>query len=144
MTTTRGIDVQYLLDDADRDGIQGLVVGVVAHTCGQVLILRRANNDTFLPGIEEPPSGGVEPGEDLLAALRRELAEEIGWSGPLLLDRGFVTHFNYVSGSGRKAHQYTFGLAHNGRPVPLSAEHTGYRWLAPEDVADSDVTDQTA
>lgn len=144
MTATHGIDVLRLLDDADLDGIQKLVVGAVVHSGGQVLIVRRSNDDPFLAGIEELPSGGVEPGEDPLTALRRELAEEIGWSGPLTLDPGFVSHFDYVSGSGRKARQYTFGLAHDGRPISLSAEHTGYRWLTPEALDDSDVTDETA
>jgi 8-oxo-dGTP diphosphatase len=141
VTTIQGIDGAGLLDDAGRDGIEKLVVGAVVHTGGQVLILRRSNDDAFLPGIEELPSGGVEPGEDMIAALRRELVEEIGWS---TLDRGFVTYFDYVSGSGRKARQYTFGLPHHGGPISLSAEHTAYRWLAPAAVADSDVTDETA
>ncbi|TDC17574.1 NUDIX domain-containing protein [Actinomadura bangladeshensis] len=138
------MDVWQLQADADRDGVAKLVVGAVVHISGRVLILRRSINDAFMSGIEELPSGGVEPGEDLLAALRRELAEEIGWTGPLVLDPGFVAHFDYVSGSGRKARQYTFGLAHDGSPIVLSTEHTGYRWLDPHGVADSDVTAETA
>ncbi|XRQ10012.1 NUDIX domain-containing protein, partial [Actinomadura welshii] len=57
---------------------------------------------------------------------------------------GFVTQFDYASGSGRKARQYTFGLAHHGRPIILSSEHTAFRWLHPADLNDSDVTDETA
>ncbi|WP_433334539.1 NUDIX domain-containing protein [Spirillospora sp. CA-294931] len=144
MTTRPDVDIQRLLDDADRDGITKLVVGAVVHSAGQALILRRSADDAFLPGIEELPSGGVEPDEHLLAALGRELAEEIGWAGPLALEPGFVAHFDYVSGSGRKARQYTFGLAHNDQPIVLSIEHTDYRWLHPADVDDSDVTDETA
>ncbi|MGK5550854.1 NUDIX domain-containing protein [Actinomadura kijaniata] len=144
MTTVQGVDLQELVDRADRDGVQKLVVGAVVHAAGRVLILRRAGDDAFLPGIEELPSGGVDPGEGLLTALRRELAEEIGRDGPLALDPGFVAHFDYVSGSGRRARQYTFGLAHDGGPVSLSAEHTGFRWLTPADLADSDVTEETA
>jgi 8-oxo-dGTP diphosphatase len=86
----------------------------------------------------------VEPGENLLTALERELAEEIGWTGPLTLDPGFVTHFDYISGSGRKARQYTFGLAHHGGPVVLSAEHTAHRWLHPAALSHSGVTEETA
>ncbi|GAA1579591.1 hypothetical protein GCM10009678_72880 [Actinomadura kijaniata] len=144
MTTVQGIDFQALVDRADRDGVQRIVVGAVVHAAGRVLVLRRSGGDAFLPGIEELPSGGVDPGEDLPTALRRELAEEIGRGGPLALDPGFVTHFDYVSGSGRRARQYTFGLAHDGGPVSLSPEHTGFRWLAPADLAGSDVTEETA
>lgn len=138
------MDVRQLQADADHDDVAKLVVGAVVHIGGRVLILRRSIDDAFMAGIEELPSGGVEPGEDLLAALERELAEEIGWTGPLVLDPGFVTHFDYVSGSGRRARQYTFGLAHDGSPIVLSAEHTGYRWLEPCEVAGSDVTAETA
>lgn len=144
MSTPAGVDLQQLLNAANHDGIAKLVVGAIVHTSGHVLILRRANDDPFLPGIEELPSGGVEDGEDLLTALQRELAEEIGWTEPLTLDPGFVTHFDYVSGSGRNARQYTFGLAHHGQPITLSTEHTAYRWLNPADIASSDVTDETA
>lgn len=144
MTVIRDINLQALLDDAVRDGITKLVVGAIVHSGGHALILRRSKGDAFLPGIEELPSGGVEPGEDLLTALSRELAEEIGWEGPLDFDTGFVAYFDYLSGSGRQARQYTFGVAHNDQPITLSAEHADWRWLAPADVAGSDVTVETA
>jgi 8-oxo-dGTP diphosphatase len=144
VTTASGLDIQQLHADADRDGITKLVVGAIVHADGRVLILRRSAEDAFMAAIEELPSGGVEPGENLLTALERELAEEIGWTGPLTLDPGFVTHFDYISGSGRKARQYTFGLAYHGRPIVLSAEHTAHRWLSPAKLTDSDVTDETA
>ncbi|WP_165970439.1 NUDIX domain-containing protein [Actinomadura sp. 6K520] len=144
MTTASGLDIQQLHADADRDGITKLVVGAIVHTDDQVLILRRSTEDAFMAGIEELPSGGVESGENLLTALERELAEEIGWTGPLTLDPDFVTHFDCISGSGRKARQYTFGLAPHGRPIVLSTEHTAHRWLRPADLPDSDVTDETA
>ena len=144
MTTASGLNIQQLHADAGRDGITKLVVGAIVHADGQVLILRRSAEDAFMGGIEELPSGGVEPGENLLTALERELAEEIGWTGPLTLDPGFVTHFDYISGSGRKARQYTFGLAHHGRPIVLSTEHTAHRWIRPADLTGSDVTDETA
>ncbi|MEU5988153.1 NUDIX domain-containing protein [Spirillospora sp. NPDC047418] len=144
MTTASGLDIQQLHADADRDGITNLVVGAIVHADGQVLILRRSAEEAFMAGIEELPSGGVEPGENLLTALERELAEEIGWTGPLTLDPGFVTHFDYISGSGRKARQYTFGLAHHGRPIVLSTEHTAHRWLHPAALSHSGVTEETA
>ncbi|MFD0899075.1 NUDIX domain-containing protein [Actinomadura sediminis] len=144
MISAPGIDLQRLRRDAERDGIEKLVVGAVVHTGGRVLVLRRSLDDPFLPGIEELPSGGVEPGEDLLDALRRELAEEIGRAGPLTLDPGFVACFDYVSGSGRKARQFTFALASDGRPIVLSSEHTAHRWLHPSDLGASDITPETA
>ncbi|MCO6010297.1 NUDIX domain-containing protein [Actinoallomurus purpureus] len=144
MITAPGIDPTRLTYDAGRDGIAKLVVGAVVHTGGKVLVLRRSAIDDFLPGIEELPSGGVEAGEDLLTALARELAEEIGRTGPMTLDSGFVANFDYLSGSGHKTRQLTFGLPHDGRPIALSTEHTTYRWLRPADLAESSVTEETA
>ncbi|WP_147425362.1 NUDIX domain-containing protein [Bailinhaonella thermotolerans] len=67
MTTIEGSDLQDLLAGAARDAITRLVVD----TGGRVLIVRRAADDVFLAGVEEPPSGGVEPGEILLSATAR-------------------------------------------------------------------------
>ncbi|MEU4820473.1 NUDIX domain-containing protein [Actinomadura sp. NPDC023710] len=144
MTTASGLDIQQLHADADRDGITKLVVGAIVHADGQVLILRRSAEDRFMAGIQELPSGGVEPGENLLTALERELGEEIGWTGPLTLDPGFAAHFDYISGSGRRARQYTFGVAHQGQTIVLSPEHTAYQWLHLAGLTDSDVTTETA
>ncbi|SEN87147.1 NUDIX domain-containing protein [Nonomuraea pusilla] len=135
-------DVEALLDAAAADGISKLVVGAVVHAHGKVLILRRSTSDDFLPGIEELPSGGPDPGEDLMAALARELAEEIGWTGQMSVDPGFVATFDYVSGSGRRARQITFSLAYDG-PITLSNEHTSYRWVRPDQTGGTDLTPES-
>lgn len=136
--------IDRFADEAARDGIEKLVAGAVVHRDGQVLILRRSETDPFLPGIEELPSGGVEDGEDVLTALARELAEEIGWDGPLRTDPGFVSSFDYNSGSGRRTRQYTFAVPYAGHEIRLSAEHTAYRWMGADVLAASDLTAETA
>jgi 8-oxo-dGTP diphosphatase len=136
--------IDRFADEAARDGIEKLVAGAVVHRDGQVLILRRSETDPFLPGIEELPSGGVEDGEDVLTALARELAEEIGWDRPLRTDTGFVSSFDYTSGSGRRTRQYTFAVPYAGHEIRLSAEHTGYRWMGADGLATSDLTTETA
>jgi 8-oxo-dGTP diphosphatase len=137
-------DLQQLPRDARRDGIKKLVVGAVVHSAGRVLILRRSATDQFMAGIEELPSGGVEPGENLITALARELAEEIGWADIPPPDQGFTGSFDYLSGSGRKTRQYTFALAYDATPIILSGEHTAYRWIDPADLGDTDLTGETA
>ncbi|MFC4907488.1 NUDIX domain-containing protein [Actinomadura gamaensis] len=139
-----GLDLPRIAAEAVRDGVEKLVVGAVVHDGGKVLILRRSPHDAFLPGIEELPSGGVDDGEDLAGALARELAEEIGWRGPLELDAGFVASFDYLSGSRRRARQYTFGLPRGAHVVTLSDEHVGSRWLEPAELDGSGVTPETA
>lgn len=65
---------------------------------GRVFIARRIGDDgpeTIAPGYEwQMPQGGVEPGEDLEPAARRELAEETGIRSVALLGRidGAVTY----------------------------------------------------
>ena len=131
-----------LRDKARRDGIQKFAVGAIIHDRGRVLLLCRSTSD-FISGIEELPSGGVEADEDLLTALGRELREEIGRGGRLR-DAGFVSSFDYVSGSGRKARQFTFAVPHDGARIRLSAEHSACRWVTPAELDGSDVTDETA
>jgi len=57
---------------------------------GWVLIARRTGDDgpeIVAPGFEwQMPQGGIEPGEDIEAAARRELAEETGVTRAELLD----------------------------------------------------------
>ena len=49
------------------------VSGVILNSSGEVLLIRTAKAGWELPG------GRVEPGEDLIAALRREALEETGY-----------------------------------------------------------------
>ncbi|MBA1146498.1 Nudix family hydrolase [Ectothiorhodospiraceae bacterium WFHF3C12] len=58
-------------------GVVHVAVGVVADGQGRVLLAQR-HAGTHQGGKWEFPGGKVEPGEHVVAALRRELAEEIG------------------------------------------------------------------
>jgi 8-oxo-dGTP diphosphatase len=54
-----------------------VVAGVIRRDDGRFLITQRLADDT-LGGYWEFPGGKVEPGEELRAALKRELREELG------------------------------------------------------------------
>jgi 8-oxo-dGTP diphosphatase len=54
-----------------------VVAGVIRRDDGRLLISQRLADDT-LGGYWEFPGGKVDPGEELKAALRRELREELG------------------------------------------------------------------
>ncbi|WP_336053084.1 NUDIX hydrolase [Streptomyces sp. CA2R101] len=120
--------ISGLLAAADRDAVTKHVVGaVIPDGDGRVLLMRRAADD-FLGGLWELPSGGVDPGESLLDALRREVREETGL--PLVSIDDYLGHFDYTSGSGKRARQFTFAASADlGVPVRLSPdEHDAYRW----------------
>lgn len=125
------------------DGVDRLVAGAVVHSDAGVLVLRRSPFDDFLPGIEELPSGGCDPGETLGDALSRELQEEIGWRGPVCPETGFSHHFDYVTNSGAIARQYTFSVPLGDQQINLSSEHTSWRWLGPEELDASDMTPES-
>lgn len=101
-----------------------------------VLVLKRVAGDEY-GGLEELPSGGVEPGETAGEALAREVKEETGLSiqaiGPFLFD------FTYPSRRGT-TRQLNFLIDVEGddpwvRVDP--AEHESFRWLPLTALADS-------
>ena len=99
--------LEQLNAEAERDGMQQLVVGAVVHRDGKVLLLQRPEND-FMRGIFELPSGKVEPGERLDTALVREVDEETGLSVSAIHD--YLGSFDYQRGSGKKSRQFNFAV----------------------------------
>ena len=55
-----------------------IVVGVVQKRGGEYLLCRMPHNRGVFPGEWGLPGGGIEPGETLEEALRREIMEEVG------------------------------------------------------------------
>ncbi|MFE2291317.1 NUDIX hydrolase [Streptomyces sp. NPDC059452] len=117
---------ETLLADARRDAIGKYVVGaLVTDEKGRVLLLKRRADD-FLGGLWELPSGGVEPGERLEDALRREVLEETG-----LTVTGVTGHagsFDYASRSGRRTRQFTFTVTVEATSPVALTEHDDFTW----------------
>lgn len=130
---TEGVSVEHLqrkrlVEIAQQDGIERLVVGaVIADADDRVLLVRRAASDTF-PGLWELPSGGVDAGESLADAFVREVFEESG----LVAEIGwYVGSFDYTTGSGVRARQFVFHCEKATGHVRLNAaEHDGFQWAA--------------
>lgn len=125
---TASVDA-LLLDELARtatdDGVAKQVVGaVIADSAGRVLLLHRTAED-YLGGLWELPSGGVDAGETLTEALRREVREETGLSVTAVDD--YLGHFDYLSKSGKKTRQFNFTAAATGQTVRLS-EHDAHEW----------------
>ena len=119
--------IQRLTAEAEGDGVQQLVVGAVVRRDSAVLLLRRPQDD-FMGGIWELPSGKVEAGEQLDAALIREVQEETGLAVTRIAD--YLGCFDYTSGSGRWSRQFNFAVDVAATPVELQ-EHDAYLWASP-------------
>lgn len=65
---------ENLTAEAERDGVQQLVLGTVVEHDGRILLLRRPGDD-FMDGIWELPSGKVEPGHRSRRADTRHLSK---------------------------------------------------------------------
>lgn len=122
------VDDSYLAQlvaTATTDGVVQLVVGAViidtASGDRRVLVLDR-DQDDFMGGIEELPSGKVESGESLLEALEREVLEETGLEVVKVL--GHVFAFDYRSASGRHSRQHNFAVDVSGLEVTVDSCRT--------------------
>jgi len=115
-----------LRDQADTDGITQLVVGAVICDAERVLLLQRPDDD-FMGGIFELPSGKVDPGEALDAALIREVKEETGLDTAELV--AYIDHFDYTSGSGKQSRQFNFTVTVTATDPITLTEHDTYTWI---------------
>jgi 8-oxo-dGTP diphosphatase len=62
------------MNESPASGLHSVSVSaVITNDAGQILVVRRQDNDRW-----EPPGGVLEPGESVVAGLRREIVEETG------------------------------------------------------------------
>ena len=113
------------------EGIKRIVVGAIIARGDGVLLLERSATD-YLGGLVEFPSGTVEPGEELLDALVREVAEETGLVVTMI--EGYVNFFDYNSRLARKTRQFNFLVRTTGTIKLNPEEHVAYFIVQPNDV----------
>jgi nucleoside triphosphatase len=121
--------------DPTRAPARVIVVGVLRNERGDYLLCRMPRDRGVFPGEWGLPGGGVEPGETLEEALRREIREELG----LELSELAPLHFTeatypklFADGSRREVHMIFLLFecrAMAGEPR-LSAEFDAADWVA--------------
>ena len=85
-------DEQWPLEYTDHDRI--IARGIVVDDAGYFYFIRAVRNDAFGDAaLIETAGGGVEPGEDLHAAILRELQEELGADVQVLCKLGVVEDY---------------------------------------------------
>lgn len=122
-----------------------IVVPVIRRESGEVLICKMPPDRGVFPGQWGLPGGGVEPGEYLDQALRREVFEELGTSvleaRPLLFKDGTYTKI-LPNGETRKI--YMVFLLYEcrideGLPICLNEEFCAYQWAMPSSLGEYDL-----
>lgn len=132
MNTYSENNVIKLVQAALEEGIQEFAVGAGIMMDNQILIVFRSQSENFLPGYAQLPSGGVDKGESVITALKREVKEETGLYVSKILE--YSGCFDYVSESGRKSRQFNFLVVTTNYDIQLNPlEHSHYLWLSSKD-----------
>ena len=103
---------------------------VIQNQAGEVLLLRRSPTDSRRPGEWDFPGGGIEIGEDIVAGVSREIAEEAGLTMEVAdLTLVFGKTETYQEDDGESVTRLLFlGQAASSK-IMLSDEHDGYKWV---------------
>ena len=84
----------FTYTDHDRQIVRAIVID----NDKNYYFVRAVRNDSFVNGeLIETAGGGVEPGEDLVSAVKRELREELGADVEVICKIGLVSdHYNLI------------------------------------------------
>jgi len=131
------IDLASLQRDAEATGRRCTAGAVIFDAAARVFVMRRSD-EVPLPGLWDIVGGHVEPGETIEDALRREVAEETGWSVVGEPTPAFVCEWELPHDPARPRREFDFIVAVDGdfdRPRLASREHVEHRWLARDELA---------
>ena len=132
-------ELERLQRRAEADGRRAVVAALIFDPRGRAYVHRRGPDRAFLPGCWDLVGGHVEPGETLIAALAREIAEETGWR---LRGEPRLIHIEDWETSGPsgpdRRREFDFlvdvdgDLAHPRLERPKQVD---FRWIAPAETA---------
>lgn len=107
------------------DNFRIAVKSFIVNDKGELLLIKRRDNDLHKPGVWEIPGGRLELGENPFDGLKRETKEETGLDievkNPLR-----IHHFTREDG--QKITMITFLCKPLSNSVNLSKEHTEFEW----------------
>ena len=115
-----------------------LAVSAVIFRDSRILLVRRARSPG--KGFYSLPGGRVEFGESLHAALHREVDEETALQIEIVGLAGWREVLPGTSGGGHYLIM-SFAARWTGKELVLNDEHDDFKWLAPDELGDLQVTD---
>ena len=119
-----------------RPGELWTVGAVILNPAGQAFAQLRSPDRRLFPSCWDIVGGHVEPGESLLAALAREIAEETGWRLHRVLRLLAVHSWTGDDDLGRR-HEADFLVDVHGdlaTPALEWSKHTEFAWFGPADL----------
>lgn len=122
---------------------QVAVGGAIFNSNNELLFVRRAATDDFMPGVWEIPGGGTEFGETPEVGLQREILEECGIQ--ITVGKPVFVSDYYIERNGERVQRveitYLCKLFSENEEVTLSDEHDSFAWKKLDDLSDLEMTD---
>lgn len=125
-----------------------IVVGIVRNELDEYLICKMPADRGVFPGQWGLPGGGIENGENMETAFRRELMEELGVEisdvEPLFFSDGSYTK-SFANGDRRDVYMIflIFSCRASSSILTLSAEFDEYAWAKSTDLQTYDLNNAT-
>jgi 8-oxo-dGTP diphosphatase len=111
----------------------------------KILLVRRADNETWAPGTWEFPGGKFDNGQDIEAVIHREVMEETGLN--ITLNSGLAFHENITVPIGKYAGSpfvmNTLLVKKYNGDVNLSHEHSDFGWFTFDECLQKDLNRPT-
>lgn len=125
-----------------------IVVALARNARGDYLICKMPHDRGVFPGQWGLPGGGLEDGEQLEDALRREMREEVGLELTHIYPLFFTDDLREKTFSdGRREEIYMIYLLYEcwvqGDRVKLNPEFEDHAWISPHQLADYDLNEAT-
>ena len=98
----------------------------------QILLVKRALDDTDYPGHWELPGGKIDYGETAQESLQREVKEECGLDVNVLIP--LASNFFYIGETQIFETTFLCEISDGKSNVKLSHEHSEYKWVNPDDI----------
>ncbi len=125
-----------------------IVVAVIQNSAGEYLICKKPVRRGVFPGQCALPGGGIEPGERMLDALRREVREEVGLEiediRPLFFKDGEYPKL-FPDGSRQDIYMVflLFSCRALNNEVRLGEEFEEFAWVKSDELPKFDLNEQT-